>query len=484
MSMTQTQMETNIRLLLADGSTFWSDAELDYAITRAEFFLARALPKKNVVETTISINEEDEELTISSSAGTTSYKPVKYDSETITSADGGTTYVRDTNYTINYMTGAITEITGMDDGSYLITYKRDPMRLDISSLVSNPIAVTRIEYPAGQQPPTYLANFDWIEDFIIFHGDDVLTEERHIRIYYNSMWTAATADAAGEYPGHLADVVITGACGFALLMKAEKYLQSAITEVGLVNSAADSMATPLSDINTALDKIATHITAAGTAADKISTYLETNDTTDCAKDVLANITDDIANLRTAIQTAQAAANTYLDEVDTTDLGQATYGAEALLKVPVDSSLINKLTVGERVPQTYKELSTGWVTIATARLNAALAFVEEANSRIANIRTYVEEAMGWVTIANGFRDETVQRIAMANAFVSEATQRVAEVYAWATQADRYMSTYEAYMNIAGRYLASGQSKVNEFFVMIGIKPEVQHTRGASSQPTQY
>jgi len=51
--------------------------------------------------------------------------------------------------------------------------------------------------------------------------------------------------STGEYPENLSDPVTIGACGQALLLKAEKYVQAAITEIGLANAAADTMATPL-----------------------------------------------------------------------------------------------------------------------------------------------------------------------------------------------------------------------------------------------
>lgn len=490
MSMTLTQFRTNIRLGLADAATFWSDAEIDRAVERTEFLLARLIPKKNIVETTITIDRTAEALTIASNTGTTTYKPIKYDSETITNPDGTTVEVRDTDYTINYMTGVVTEIGSLlADGAYTITYKQDTQRLDIGTLVTNPIRITRVEYPVGDIPPTYLGSFDTIEDFLILHKDDILTEDKHLRIYYDSAWTAAGVSTGGEHPGHLDDAIVIGASGYCLTIKAEKYVQQAITELELVNAAADSMATPLADINDALD-LAVKTAAGGAllavtaALDKVAVYLETNGTTDNAKEVLADITDNIDELRTAMKTAHDAANTYLDEVDTTDFALATYGAEAMLKVPISSTLINTLTVGTQVAQKYAQLAAGWVGIAGARISAALGFIEEANSRLSTLRSYIEEAGGWSRIAEGFIAEAAQRLGVVNAYLTEASQRIAEVNAWAVQADRYEVTATEYLDIAGRYLASGQAKINEFFVLLGFKPELAHVQASAGQPTQY
>ena len=478
------EYRTKIRLELSDAATFYSNDEIDRAVSKTEALLARLIPKKNIVESTIVIDRTAETIAISSSTGTTAYKPVKYDSETFTNA-AGTTMVRGTNYTLNYLTGVITEIGSLlpDAADYAITYKQDAYRLDVSSLITNPIRITKIEYPVGDTPPTFISGYDLIEDYIIFHSENTLQEDKHIRIHYDSQWTAAATTTDGEYPSHLDEVIIIGSAGYVNNFKAEKYVQLSITELGLVNAAADSMATPLSDINTALDKIATEVGYADTALDKVTTHLETG-VDDSALGVLAKITDDIAGMRTAILTAQDAANTFLDEVDTTDFGDATHSAEKMLKTPVDSTLINALTTGDKVTQKYTQLAGTWVAIAQARTAAGLAFVEEANSRLMNIRSHVEEALAWVRMGDSFTAEGAQRLIAAQAYAAEASQRVAEVAAWAEQADRYALTSRGYLDIAGRYLASGTQKINEFFVMLGFKPELQHVTSQALQATKY
>lgn len=472
--------QTTIRIELSDTATFFSATEISRAVGKTENLLSRLMPKKTVVETTLVRAITGETLAIASSTGTLAYKPIKPGSVVIT----GETL--DTDYRINYMTGVVTEVGSLlDDGDYTVAYDLDPQRLDISSLLSDYIRITRVEYPAGDEPPTYLGSYDIIDNFLIFHKDLSLTGNKHLRIYYDAKWTQATGAASGDYPTHLDDIIIVGAAGQCLIFKAEKYVQQAIAELELANAAADSMATPLAAIDTALNKAVETgsegaLLAVKDALDKVATYLETNGTTDNAKDVLANITDEIAALRAAISTAHDAANTYLDEVDTTDLALATYGAEALLKVPVDSTLINTITIGKDVARIYRELSGGWVSTAGARISAALAFVEEANSRLSTVRSYIEEAMGWMRIGEDFTAEAVQRLGIVNAYIDEATQRVAEVNAWAIQADRYLMTEREYLTIAGRYLASGQAKINEFFVMLGFKPELQLAFASAAQ----
>lgn len=434
----------DIRYELADPDGVHSANVIDRSVAKMESLLARLIPKKNVAEARIIIDRTAEALVINSETGTSTYKPIKYDSESITTS-GGTAMVRGTDYNINYMTGVVTKFdtgSAMSDGTYVFTYKQDPMRLDISSLVTNPIKITRIEYPVGNQPPTYLASFDLIEDYIIFHKDTTLTEGKFIRIYYDSKWTGATASTDGEYPSHLDDAIILGAAGQCLLTKAEEYVIDAVAELLLVNAAADSMATPLSRINEALSKVKIYLT---------------DNSNDDAEDVLANITDDIAQLRTRIDAILSKSNEFLFNTgDTTDPSAKYY-------LVTGDGTITTVNVADRVPEKYADY-------ARTSMQIFSGLVAEANTRVAVLRTYIEEAGGWGDIGD--------------AFIREAGQRIGEVNAWAIQADKYRATSQEYLNIAGRYLASGQSKINEFYVLLGAKPELQHAQASASQATLY
>lgn len=536
-SMNLVEYRADIRTELSDSATFFSDAEIDRGVEKTESLLGRLLPKKAVYEATYTATITDEALTIASNTGTLANIPVKYNSEAV--VDGSSvTQIRNTDYTINYMTGVVTEIGALlPDGAYTVTYTVDPKRINLTTPIPDPIKITRIEYPVGDQPPTYLGSFDWIFNTIILHGNDLLSDGRNYRIYYDSKWTGAIvtpdvwvldtvialnevrrpttanatgfyyectvragdfktggteptwgttlggttvddaitwtcisiSDADGEYPAHLDDAIIVGASGQTLIFKAEKYVQSAVTELGLVNAAADSMATPLADINTALDKVDTHVTEAGTALTKVALYLETNDTTDNAKDVLANITDDAAELRTAIETALDKSSTYLTNASTPP------SAHDYL-VDGDDYIIT-INQAEQVAEKYADY-------ARASVQIYMGLVSEATIRLDNIRTYIEEAQSWMRMGDAFANEGAQRLGQANTFVNEAVQRVNEVSAWAIQAEKYEVTTREYLNIAGRYLASGQAKINEFYALLGFKPELKHTSASSGQPTQY
>lgn len=457
MGYTLTEYRAKMRTELSDAATFWSDGELDRGVEKAEHILNRLIPKRTVVETTIGAKVTDETLAIATNTGTTTYKPIKYHTDVLTSTDGATSYTRDTNYTINYITGVITEITGLADGDYYIDYELNPQMLDVSSLISNLVKIVRIEYPVGQIPASYVPNWEYIDGYILFGADVSLTSKSHIRIFYDTVWTAAAASTDGEYPDHLSNAVIIGACGQALLLKAEKYVQSSITAVAAANTAISSMATPLADINTALDAITTPLTDAETALDAVILYLS-NNTNDDAAAILANVTDDIAELRTAIETALDKSSTYLTNA-TTPPSAHDYLVDG-------DDFLNVLTHQENVAANYIEYSR-----ASMQLYAGL--IQEAATRLSNLRSYIEESQGWVNIANGFNTEASQRISIANANIAAAEVRVQEISAWAVEVDKYISVSQNYLEVAGRYLASGQSKINEYYTMLGFKPEIQH-----------
>ena len=457
---TLTEFTTAIRAELVDTGSVFATTQISRAVTKTESILDRAIPKKAVYEGTYTA-AGSETLVISTSTGTLSTLPVKYASETITNASG-TKMVRGTNYTINYMTGVVSEVGSAlpDAADYTCTYTIDPKRIAITSTITDPISITRLEYPVGDQPATYII-FDQIFNHLIISGDIQLSNGNNYRIYYDSQWTHAAASTDGDYPAHLDDAIVIGASGQTLIFQAEKYVQAAVGEVLLINAATDSMATPLADINASLDKVAL--------------YLETNEITGAADDasaraILEELTTQVADLRTKVTVALAAAAAYTADVDTTDLGGATYGAENLLKVPVDSTLINTVTIGDQVTQKYVQLAAATVGIGNARIAASLAQLEEANSRLDDVRSYIEEAGAWSRIAEDF--------------IGEAVQRIAEVQAWAIQAEEYQTAAEWYMEIAGRYLASGQAKINEFYTIIGWKTELQHGRAASAQSSKY
>lgn len=443
------EMLVAMRIELQDTGTsqLWDDDELTRAMQKTVSLMSRFMPKRAILETVLYREISAETLTISSDTGTLTYKPIKEGSVSVTGK------TEDTDYEVNLLTGVVTEIgSGLPDTTYSTDYELDSRILDISSLLPEEsyVIIDRVEYPPGT-----MVTFEVFGEFIRISGNKDLADDEHLRIIYMKPWTAPVAATDGDYPEHLDNPVIIGSSGQALIFKAEKYVQSAVTELALVNAAADSMATPLADINTALDKIDTQVTSAGTALDKVATYLETNGTTDNAKDVLANITDNVADLRTAINTALTESGEFLTD---------SFAPAAYQYLVDGDNFINKSNTGQNVAENYSEYAKAAVSVYTA-------LVQEAQTRLSNIRSYIEEANGWMKMGETFIAEGAQRLKAADAFAAEAQMRVGEVNAWAVQANIYATTSKEYLNIAGRYLASGQAKINEFLITVGIKPEL-------------
>lgn len=455
------EFRTAMRTELSDTGTFFTNDEIDRAVTKTLSILSRFIPKRSVLETVLNRDIDGETLTISSNTGTLTYKPVKDGSLSIPNK------TEDTDYEINLLTGVVTELSsGLPDTDYTVDYELDPRLLDISTLLPEEsyIKIDRIEYPVGNNPPTYVV-FEIYGEYIFIKGEKDLEDDEHLRIQYLEPWTVPGVGTDGNYPEHLDNAIIVGACGQTLIYKAEKYVQQSITELELVNAAADSMATPLADINTALDNITTEVGYADTALDKVATYLETNGTTDNAKEILADITDEVSELRSAINTALGKSSTYLTSASTPPSAH-----DYLID---GDDYITSINDAERVAEKYAEY---------ARVAAIIYqnLVGEATVRLDNLRSFIEESNAWVKIGNSFISEAAQRVACAGAYVNEASQRIAEVSAWAIQAEQYTITSREYLNIAGRYLASGQSKINEFLVAIGQKPEFFSYKGSASQ----
>ncbi|MBU1307897.1 MAG: hypothetical protein KKF33_20525 [Alphaproteobacteria bacterium] len=354
------EMLAALRTELQDtAEDIYTPDELLRAIEKCISLLARFIPKRDIVETTLVRTITDETLTIASSTGTLACKPIKVGSVVMT----GKTL--DTDYRINYLTGVVTEIGSLlPDTDYTVSYKLDPHMLNISSLLPDYIRIERYEYPAGDSPPTLITG-DVFGDFIVFRGDVTLTEDYHLRIVYLGRWTAPTPTAAGDYPSHLDDTIIIGSTGQALIFKAEKYVQEAKTLLSTAETTLASMTAPLGDADAALDEVGAEI-AAG------KSYLETG-----------------------------------------------------------NSLINAATWGDRVGENY--------AVYAATLMAA------AN-------TYVAEAVQRANIASEYQNKGSQEVAIALQLLT----------------------------IAGRYLSSGQAKINEFLLLLGLKPEFQTSKALPEQ----
>lgn len=338
------------------------------------------------------------------------------------------------------------------EGTLLDAWIIDKYLLDISDILSDYIKIERVEYPTDEDHPPSVT-FDVIGSHLKFRTDLSLAADKVIRIIYLGKWTPPTPNAEGDYPSHLDDIIIIGSAGQALIFKAEEYTHTAITTLASAVTAieaisavtfpsAPDISSYITDAETALDAAATRFGAAVTALGSMDTPLGDTET---ALD--------------QIDTELTAAIGYLDSGD---------------------DLINAGTRGENVGKVFGEY-------AAHRTDIAVGYEKEAVQRVALALAWEAKAAREGTIGNSYVNEAIQRISSASRlvdkFASEASISVSEVTYYRAQLDnvaQFVAIANQYLETSGRYLASGQSKINEFLVALGIKPEFPTQKAAAGQ----
>ena len=424
-------MLTKMKLELQDTATtkVWTDDELIRAIDKTVSLMSRLLPNRIILETQVTISVTGETLAIASSTGTLANHPVKSGTVVITGE------ILDTDYTINYLTGVVTEIGSLlADGNYTVAYDIDNRSLDISDLITDYIKIERIEYPLSQDPPPK-PTFDQIGNILFFRGEDFsLAEDEHMRIIYTKRWTPPYDGGDGDYTENLNDPVIIGAVGQSLIFKAEYYVAQAAI-------ALASMGAELAAISP-------------TAPTAFSI-----DTVPVAPTTLDIILDEII---TPTNTVFAQVQTVLDLLNTADTGDFVVAKAHLVTGEV---LINTANRGLNVAENYASYSSRSTELSASRINEALARLKQVEIAIQNYGYQVQALGGSASAysakvgagAQKYRAQVDYYTAMLNDGISMATQ--------------YSNQSKEYLELAGRYLASGQAKINEFLIGLGVKPEL-------------
>ena len=233
-----------------------------------------------------------------------------------------TAAVRDTDYTIDYINGTITALaTGnlADSIGANITYTIHRNVFDISSVLNtNLIAIEEVQ--AGILvdpviPSAYELWGDWME--LITSGRDTQSQlgvAQHVRIKYTALHTAPTASASGTYRRHLDEVVVRGAAGFVLRIKAADLEHQAVTD--------------LASIRTAIARVEVYLTSGVRAADDALLEMDTELASAVTEIVAAvgevtNALTDLTNAGTALAAIRGSpteplerAQAALDAVDT------------------------------------------------------------------------------------------------------------------------------------------------------------------------
>ena len=435
---------------LDEDSYVHSEDDLSRAVRKCVSLMSRLIPDRGMVETTIVRAITGETLTIATDTGTLTYKPIKPDSLSIPNK------TVDTDYTVNYLTGVVTEVgSNLPDTDYTVSYELDSQMLDISSLLSDYIKIDRMEYPAGEYPvanPTY----DVLGDFIRLRGNtNTLTAGKHLRLMYLKRWTPATETVRGSYPTHLNDAIIIGSAGQALIFKAEKHTQAAVTAIAAGKVLLDAIAAVT--VATA-PSISTEITAAQTAlAAGIARFVS-------AVTAVGNMDTPLGASVTALDKVGA--------VVVTGVGYLTTGA----------AKINAATRGDKVGEIYG-------AYGSHQAGLAQTYDREGAQRTALALGWEAKSGRETTIGNSYLNEGVQRLAVVARLLEkyrlELEGNSQDVAYYARQLDRitkYETTAKQLIEISGRFLASGQAKINEMLIMLGLKPEYSTQRASSGQPS--
>lgn len=329
-------------------------------------------------------------------------------------------------------------------------------------------------------------------------SQEELSHNRHLVVYYHGTHTVPTDTVAGTYPVFLENTVILAASAYALFHKAVEAEHQAVDNMNHVVTALLKMTTYLEDnsnddaaaiLANITDDTSELRTAIGAALEAEDNYLDDVDSTDLVGaeavwadeemhirggitagsdttgtpykltdstktfttadvgKIIHNLTDDTWTYVVAYDSANVLSLAE-DIMDNTEL-YALYHANMQAYIADASYYVNKITTGQNVPERFTALAQmaalqqtawrqkrqDWVAQAAVRTNAALGFIQGANTRLANLRTYIEEAGMWTDIARGFSDQGNQFLNVVQAYLllaqqyrTEAIERRSEAWA--------------------------------------------------------
>lgn len=416
--------------------------------------------------------------------------PIEPGSEAIHSAasKGGTRYILDTDYKMDYANGRIcfTSAGSMAvSTTYYANYDRAPCTIDISSIIPELIRIVKVIYPVDKVPEQSVAFSVWENMLTIGSpragtSQEALVDDEHLAIFYEAKHAPPTDFGSGSYPENLDQIVLIGAAGYALMVEALQYEQSAATDLGLARAAIVKVTGSGIHglITAALDIAGAKAALAGTALGKVSGLLTPIGTQDNASDVLSEIHDMEAYLRDLIiklsdgSGALAIMNDSLDNVSTIDINMASVGATAGLNtVLTPTDLINRLNDGgPDVSGKYADYARAKVQIAQARIQAAAGYAQEATLRLSFLRSYIEESGAWNRIAETFIAEASQRVGEAGVYLATAQARLVEMDGYLAEAGRNQEVVANDMLLSDRFRAEAQIRMAEFNRLLDSKAE--------------
>lgn len=442
------KMLSDLRIELSDivAPYDYPDDTLIRAIEKSVSLMSRLIPKRTVIEIPITRTITGESLVISSNTGTLAYKPIQHGSVVIAGKTEGT------HFLVNYLTGVITEIGSLlPDTTYTVSYNLDPAIVDLSPYLTDYIKIERVEYPVGTYPPSNLT-FDQYGDLLALRGGNVtLLDSTQMRIIYLDKWVAPTNIAKGTYPEHLDNALIIGSSGQALIFEAEKYTR-------LAAESLDSTVILLATIG--------DLTAP-------SLYTVVKPTKPSIASVPSEPTEPTLSF-TAIESA-------LDAV-------ATEITAAKAHITSGAAKVDTATRGDQVAQTYARYAEAVYSGANTKISEGIARLKQIEETLAKysgqVSSYGHSITGYNSEIYGDINNFANEVQAENLGITNARNSIdsytSQVTAIINRSNQLITASTNYLAVAGRYLASGQAKINEMLVMLGVKAEFNVNKASSEQ----
>ncbi len=480
----QTTIRTNIRALLADTGTDFSNAILDGAMNEVVSDISRIAPRELLhLEVLHSRTITDESITSSDDTWVDlANKPVDMQQAFVVTSDpAGTTYVEDTDYIVDYAQGRVQTLSAgsISNGvGLLVDYEKSLRGIDLSSITAF-IGIDRIEIAksGGKSYQEFTGFYQW-GDVLWLHPRDASTEQNlsendHVRIWYKAEHTKPGASAS-SIPAFLDDMVTKGGAAYALYSKVRERNLAAVADLALARTALakadddqtaidtleaavttaldaaktalgfiDALAdTSISDVNVALDAVVSNL---GTEAEALlddALLLGFNTSIEAALDGAAALLDETSSV---VKTALSKVVEHLE----TDSGSPD-SAEAQLAA--GDSLINAANIGSDVPALYAryaelqvQISNGFIAEAMALIAQARGQIEEASVRATQNRLWLDKVDIRVNIAGTYVAEARERLGLVSAILNTALGYVQEAAGRMQQIDRHLSLGQLYIS---------------------------------------
>ncbi len=367
------------------------------------------------------------------------YKPIKQGTEALTEA-GGTICGRGADFDIDYILGKVRAISGgkiAAEEVCTIKYTKDQTQIDLT-VVDDFIRVHRVEYPVGNTPQNF-CQYELFGRYLAITGQGEtegqmnLSDGKQVRIYYDAFHHPPTDYGPGTIPEFLENTVLEAAAAYALLIFSVKCGHQAITDMATARAAivsADALHTAITTKMTTLEGYLT----SGAAALALCAALHASIITalDAANAYLDSVTIDLTNSDNVKPAYMGATNNYVNKGSGTDI--VTYlTAGALLLNKVATGGENEATPGayanyaqvvkNALVAAFEQDRAFFQQNATARTNAALAYVQEASQRIQDIQANIAASAGYAELAGTIVNEIQAALTQITDYLSSAAHSI-------------------------------------------------------------